>query len=451
MDTGKISVIVYLNGKDQSEIGKTFVRNLSVFGEVIFVSDNKLQIEEISQYPLLVSDQIGSTEALNRAYQKANNNWILILEPGEDVALKKLENLYPESGCCYKANIQSGEKESAKRNYAIRMIPKIKDVSSPFSGNVVPDLTQFISAHKLSVANWSIFIKRDRELINIEFLEEKSECTPKMPMDYFWQAVYYAEKQKYYQAEKLFREAMNTSFLPDFYHLAARNGLAISLFEQHRLDEAFEIADESVLLNSRQYTPWILMHKICWMKSDWTGAYQYLEKYLLAEKYHSDSGFDIKMSKSDTFYLLAEVSLYNGDYGKAFRHLEKFFEINNGEVSDEIPEKLLIYAAELKLREKAIMYFNEIYNRHLLEKPDEQVMNRLLETLSLIEDNGWNDFASNIYEKLIAVYPGNHKILQGWLTSLLRSNQLQKAKVLMEKIKNPKIKKPAGQTFEFFQ
>lgn len=451
MDTRVISVIVPMYINSSLKPDKDFLERLSVFGEVLFVLNKNQNPEEISRYSFLISDQVCCTETLNRAYRQAEHNWILILEPGEQISLKDLQNLQPESGYCYKAVLESGENELAKRNYAIRMIPKIKDTLSAFSGQLVPDVTEFIASHDLSVARRPIFIKKDSEMTDLNYLEAVHELTPDTPMDYFWQAVYYSEKQKFYQAEKLFRQSMNTDFLPEFYHLAARNGLAISLFEQHRLDEAFDIADGSVLLNNRQYTPWILMHKICWMKSDWTGAYQYLEKYLEAGRYDSDSCFDVVMSKSDIFYLLAEVSLYNGDYSKAFRHLEKFFEINNGEVSDEIPEKLLIYAAELQLKEKAIFYFNEIYSRHSLEKPDEKAMSRLLETLSLIEDNGWNDFASDIYEKLIAVYPGNHKILQGWLTSLLRSNQLQKARVLMENIKNPKIKEPAEQTFQYFQ
>ena len=451
MDTRLISVIIPMHGNSSSKPDKEFMERLSDFGEVIFVLNNKLVPDDISRYSFLISDQVCSTEALNRAYRQAVHNWILILEPGEEVSLRDLQKLHPEPGYCYKAVLESGENEFKKRNYAIRIIPKTDNTSTPFRGNLVPDVTEFISSNNLKVSGSSIFIKRVSELKDLNYLEEVNEMTPDTPMDYFWQAVYYAEKQKFYQAEKLFRQSMNTDFLPEFYHLAARNGLAISLFEQHRLDEAFDIADGSVLLNNRQYTPWILMHKICWMKSDWTGAYQYLEKYLEAGKYDSDSGFDIQMSKSDTYYLLAEVSLYNGDYSKAFRHLEKFFEVNNGEVSDEIPEKLLIYAVELQLKEKAIFYFNEIYSRHSLEKPDEKAMSRLLETLSLIEDNGWNDFASDIYEKLIAVYPGNHKILQGWLTSLLRSNQLQKARVLMENIKNPKIKEPVAQTFQYYQ
>ena len=451
MDTGLISVIIPMFGNSSSKLNKVFIESLSVFGEVLFVSNKNTDPEKISHYPLLISNHVCGTETLNRAYHEAKSKWILILEPGEEVSLNNLQKLHPEQGCCYKAVLESGENEFAKRNYAIRMIPKIENNSVPFSGNLVPDVTEFIYSNKLKVSGSSIIIKRSSELSDLNYLEEVHELTPETPMDSFWQAVYCAERQKFYRAEKLFRQSMNTDFLLEFYHLAARNGLAISLFEQHRLDDAFEIADESVLLNNRQYTPWILMHKICWMKSDWIGAYQYLEKYLETEKYNSESGFDIRMSRSDSFYLLAEVSLYNGDYSKAFRHLEKFFEINNGEVSDEIPEKLLIFAAELKLKEKAIFYFNEIYNRHTLEKPDEKVMNRLLETLSLIEDNGWNDFASNIYEKLIAVYPGNHKILQGWLTSLIRSNQLQKAKVLMENIKNPNIKEPVAESFQFFQ
>lgn len=451
MDTGLISVIIPVYGNSLSRLNNAFMEMLSVFGEVIFVSNKSLNPEDISNYSLLISDQASSTEILNQAYRKAVHSWILILEPGEEISLKDLRKVQPESGYCYKAVLESGENELAKRNYAIRMIPKKEGTFSAFSGKLVPDVTEFIVFNNLSIAKRPFFIKKYSELMDLNYLETVHELTPETPMDYFWQAIYYAEKQKFHQAEKLFRQSMNTDYIPEFYHLAARNGLAISLFEQHRLDEAFDIADGSVVLNNRQYAPWILMHKICWMKSDWTGAYQYLEKYLETWRYDSHSGFDIKMSKSDTYYLLAEVSLYNGDYSKAFRHLEKFFEVNNGEVSDEIPEKLLIFAAELKLKEKAIFYFNEIYSRHTLEKPDEKAMSRLLETLSLIEDNGWNDFASDIYEKLITVYPGNHKILQGWLTSLLRSNQLQKARVLMENIKNPKIKEPVIQTFQYFQ
>ncbi|MGF1671124.1 MAG: tetratricopeptide repeat protein [Balneolaceae bacterium] len=434
----KISTILVVHKTENEENIYEIINSLSKTGELILVSEIKLN-KEITDGLLTVVYNPGElTAGLNEAVHLAKQPWIFYIESDEKFENGQIKDIDLKSGYSYYVKITSGKGEEEKVNYSVRIFPATDKKTDPFHGNVKPDLTDFIYKNKLKVEAAPFSFTKSGAFLNLEHTEALLDINPVVAMDYFWQAIIYAEKQKFYKAEKLFRRSLNSEYLLKFNHLAALNGLALSLLEQHRLDKAFEIADQSAELSARQYTPWILMHKICWMQSDWMGAYQHLARYLEMRRYQTEACFDIRLSESDANYLLAEVSLYEGKYDHAFVHLEKFFELNNGDVSDEIPEKLFIYAAELKLKEKAKLYFNEIYTRHILEKPDEQVMSRMLETLSLIENNGWNDFASTIYERMIAVYPGNHKILQGWLTSLIRSNQLQKAKVLMENIKKKK-------------
>ncbi len=433
----KISLVIIIENKRRESKIRRIIDLAPSAGETIIALGSKTDLP--AGYKSVVKDPEESrVQFLNRAARLASLEWILIMQEDETAdgeALNQL-NLIPDS--YFKSRIVTGAQPDQRHNYSVRLFPKTETGTDLFEGSIFPDLSNYIIANNLKPSPRPFEIKKKGPFINLSDLEALENSVPATTLDYYWLGIYKLEKKKYRQAEKHFKRSLSSKLQIESDHLAALNGLSVSLLEQHRLDEAFNIADQSSCDNERQYTPWIVMHKVCWMKSDWTGAYEHLVKYQEMSRYYSEANFDLVLPPDDVSYLLSEVSLYNRDYSKAFRHLENYYELKKNEASDEIPERLFIYACELKMKQKAIGYFNELYDRHILEKPDENMMTGLLETLSLIEDNGWNDFASSVYEKMIDVYPGNHKILQGWLTSLIRSNQVQKAKIVMERMKNNK-------------
>jgi hypothetical protein len=66
---------------------------------------------------------------------------------------------------------------------------------------------------------------------------------------------------------------------------------------------------------------------------------------------------------------------------------------------------------------------------------DDDMSARLLESLSLFMDNGWYDFVCGIYEQLVNHNPEDNELLNGWITTLLKNKQIDKAQELIEQRK----------------
>jgi len=433
----KISLVIIIESEMKEPALCRIIEQAPPTGEKIIALASNAEIPPDYKSVVKVKDE-SRTRFLNRAVRLASKEWILIMEEDETVEAEALNKLNLQPGTCFKGRIVTGGSPNERHNYSVRLFPGPQTNTGLFEGSVFPDLSNYITGNNLKLSARPFLINKRGPFINLADLEAFENTVPETSLDCYWLGIYNLEKKKYHRAEKLFKRSLAGKGQVESDRLAALNGLSVSLLEQHRLDEAFKIADESAGECKRQFTPWIVMHKVCWMQSDWTGAYQHLAKYQEMCRYYSEANFDMVLPQADVSYLLSEVSLYNRDYSKAFRHLDHYFELKKDDANDEIPERLFIYACELKMKQKAISYFDELYKMQILEKPDEQMMEGILEALSLVEDNGWNEFASSVYERMIDVYPGNHKILQGWLTSLIRSNQIQKAKIVMEKMKKGK-------------
>ncbi len=224
---------------------------------------------------------------------------------------------------------------------------------------------------------------------------------------------------------------MKNDSLFEFDYLAALNGLTNALVEQHKLQSAAEFAHRSLSCNSRQRAPYISLYKINKLLSNSEEAYEHLSNYLNFYRTRSEANLDVFLSIADTHFLMADLCFKQGGYQRAFHHYEQFYELNNGSVNQTVLEKLFIYAIELENYEKSVQYFQDIFGNYIPDKLDEDMSARLLESLSLFMDNGWYEFVSNIYRQLVTHNPEDNELLNGWITTLIKNKEIEKAQELL--------------------
>lgn len=365
--------------------------------------------------------------ALNTAVRQVQTSFILVLESDEFAFLSKLPET-PEPAACYAALVDVAGREVPQRNYQLRLFPRPVQHDPLFDGFAIPDLSRTFHSRQWTLSDTLIPIHKRQPLFSMARMEAAGEEATINP---FWKGVFAFEHKKYRQAEKLFHQVIRQRRLLPFDYLAALNGLAGALTEQHKLKQALEIATRSVERDRRQYAPYLTLFKIHKLMGQPGEAYRALGLYLQKACYASRANMDVSLPLSDCHFLMAETAFGEGDYEQAFRHYEWFYELNNRQVSQAVLEKLFIYAIELKNYEKSIQYFDDIFGAYIPDRLTEDMSARLLESLSLFMDNEWYDFVSGVYEELVESNPGDNQLLNGWITTLIKNKEIARAQALL--------------------
>lgn len=377
----------------------------------------------------------GKVAALNQAVGKVTTPFAMILESDELCLSEKLPQ-DPSSDICYRALIDVTDSPEPQRNYQVRLFPVEDFDDKLFDGFSVPDITRSFRKSEWKLSEQVIPIHKSGTLFEVEDAEAEIANKESPTMSWFWQAILDSENQKYRRAEEKFRKVLkNDEELFEFYYLATLNGLANALVEQHKLEEATQIATKSIEVNSRQRAPYLTLYKVNDLRGRAQNAYENLEDYLGSLRYASRANLDVSLPLSECHYLMADTTFKQGDYERAFEHYEWFYVLNNGRVSLQVLEKLFIYAIELKNYEKSVHYFNDIFGDYIPDNLNEEMSARLLESLSLFMDNGWYDFVSDIYEELVQHNPEDNELLNGWITTLIKNKEIDKAQELIDKRK----------------
>lgn len=416
-----------LNARQKSHY-KTFAKE---FANVIAVIKEGMDARWLStkrtiEYTL----EDGKVAGMNKAVKRVRKKGFMVMESDEYCLPSKLPTKF-KPDVCYRALVDVAAGSEPQRNYQVRIFPTPNDKEDLFDGFSVPDVNRSFQQFGWELADEIIPIHKSNPLFKIsdaesEIAEEKSRL-----MSLFWQAILDSEHQQYNRAAEKFRKVLKEHTLLEFDYLAVLNGLANALVEQHNLEEARRFATKSLTVNRRQRSPYLTLYKVSKLSGKPDSAYKYLSDYLYTLRFASRANLDVSLSLSECHYLMADTTFKQGDYERAFHHYEWFYELNDGDVSQPVLEKLFIYAIELKNYEKSVQYFNDIFGDYIPDNLDDDKSARLLESLSLFMDNEWYDFVSDIYEQLVAHNPEDNKLLNGWITTLIKNKEIEKAQELL--------------------
>lgn len=433
MENDQLTLLFILKAESINEDQEIYFKQLfDTFADVIGIlgedADEQLVQSACSEIVKYTSEE-GKVAGINKAVKKVRTSFCMILESDEFCAVSKLpENI--SAGTCYRALIDVAQ-EDPKRNYQLRLFPTPQKNESLFDGFAIPDLSRRFHELGWTLAEEIIPVHKRGKLFSVSDAEAEVESRKSELMSLFWEAILRCEEQKYHSAEQIFRKLLKRKDLFEFNYLASLNGLADALVEQHKLQEAEEVARKSIETNSRQRAPYLTLYKVNNLMGQADEAYHYLNEYLDVLRYASRANLDVSLPISECHFLMAEKTFKQGDYERAFQHYEYFYEFNNGEVSLPILEKLFIYAIELKNYDKSVQYFDDIFGDYIPDNLNENMSARLLESLSLFTDNGWYDFVSKIYEELVENNPEDNELINGWITTLLKNKEIEKAQQLI--------------------
>lgn len=387
--------------------------------------------EKDGQFIPFTTEQ-GKVFGLNKAMANVRTPFTFLLESSERFSPDQLPGR-PEPQTCYRALIKEEDSSELRNNMQLRLCPVPQKSDRLFDGFAIPDLHRSFRQQGWQVAENELVITRHGLPFSAHAIKQEAAAEKPAPMQDFWGAILDSDSQKYHRAETGFRQFLKQEATFEWYRLAALNGLANTLVEQHKLQQANRIARQSLEISRRQRTPYLTLFKICELTNDSEQAYRYLEAYLEVSQMSSQANMDVVLSPADCHFLMADTSFNEGQYEQAFRHYEQFYDLREGQVSPSVLERLLIYAIELGSYDKAVRYFHAMFGDTPPEQLTETQSVRMREVLSLFTDQGWFDFASQTYEKLVAHNPGNQALVHGWISILIKNNEIEKARSLISK------------------
>ena len=443
----EITLILIVENSTHLREDVLYFKTLSTsFSHTIPVIKKDLECSEIElpgNHESIVYEQFeDKVNGMNRAVERVKTPWILILESDEKLRIEDLPTLTDhQSTYCYASRVESdsARDSGSQLNYQVRLIPNTGFRAPLFDGRRIFDISRMYKQSGWKLAEYVIPIKKRSSLFKAEDVKTEaiSECS--YLMQHYWKGIWHLENEKFNAAERCFRYIL-TEKKPPFEcdQLSAFNNLAVALYEQHLFDEAAQTARESLNKNRKQYTPYIILYKINELSGNFEKSYTYLKSYLNVRRTRGTTAtLDLTLPVEECHFLMAEISHKMGKYKRALTHYEQFHDLNKGQVSISVLERLFLYSIELDDYNKSVKYFYKTFG-HYLSNTNQFTNDRLelesvLQALSLFMDNGWYEFVSNIYEQLVIQHPNNNKLLNKWITSLIKNNDFEKAQAIINK------------------
>ena len=368
----------------------------------------------------------GKVAALNEAVKRAKGSHILWLEEGETIP--SIPNLQKKT--FYAAQISNTEAEGPIHNWQVRLFPTLAQ-GNLFDGYAIPDLQTRAKALNWKLSEEFLTIQRSGPSILERDINKEIQCENPGSMQAFWQGMKSAENGDFHAAVTEFKQALESDSLFSWNKLALLNSLANALMEIQHSEEARRIAEQSLAITKTQWAPYLTLYQCYNLKGEWEKAYQQLNLYRSVSGRGSAANWDTYLPEAQAAFLMAEIAYSRGNHQKAYTHYQEFYELNAGQISTPVLEKLFIYALELNKKKQAITYFNALFGMDVAQSLSQDKKGRLLEALTMFTDNGWYEFPSSIYQQLVEHHPQNDAIRHGCIRTLVKNNEVEKAQALL--------------------
>ena len=420
---------------DASKLNSSHLNNLDKeFGAITVLSpDARPGTENFSVHWVQYNPETeGVAAKWNDLLANARKEWILFLESGEELRYYRLpEQEQLTSRTVVQACICHEDEKSTQTVYQIRLVHRSAD--RPFEGKHLPDCTRYIVENDISLYEYPIIIDRSTGLLESVNVDDELSFRKITPAAYLLQAERLMEAKKYVQAAAQFRNILKIDRLLPFDRLGAVNGLTRCYTEQYKWPKALQLAEKSIEAEPVQRIPYLIQYRIHQLNKQWGKAYNSLKAYFEYLNQPGRASYDKSIDEKETLEQLGDLATKAGHKQDAFKYLEKIYlEKKKGKDTDRhLLRKLLMISIELGKRERAIYYFNEIFEEHLPNELTGKQSAELDDYMTLFMTNKWYVFVSELYERLFDAEPENAEYRRRLIVALSKTDRLERARKLI--------------------
>ncbi|MFP8488629.1 tetratricopeptide repeat protein [Gracilimonas sp. Q87] len=413
---------------------KKLTRLSAVFNRVHVLAPESgplLNTTDISWH--IYNKDITRTTLWNSYLKKVESEWVLFIENDEQVIFMD----FPEEKDISFTRwapvlITVKAEEKRKQFYQMRFVHN--SGKAVFQGQDFPDCTAFITGNSIEISNMPIQIERESDFINqVDPLKELS-VSDYAPSVYLIEGERCVKKGKYTQAASQYRQLLKKEHLLPFDRLAGVNGLASCYTEQYKWEKALLVTKQSMETESLQNIPYLIEFRIYQLQRKWEKAFFALNRYHELSQLYSKASFDVALSEEETLVNLADLSMKLGKRDKSKEYLKEIFKIKNGNVETSFLRKLLLLCLELKDKERAIYFFNKVFEGSYPNKLNEEQKIEFNDYMNLFMKNEWYEFVHNIYNRLLQSYPNEDEYKRRLIVVSIKTNRIEKARKLAAKV-----------------
>lgn len=375
------------------------------------------------------TDDRKRSEIWNRLISKAEKEWVLFLEDDEQIRFSdfpKQESL--ASNMWSPALIRQVGGGSIRQFYQMRLVNTDIDGEALFEGQNLPDCTRYIREKDIKLYNRPILIERESSPVAHIDIEEELSVKNYAPKLYLVQGDRYFQEKKYIRAAAQYRQLLKKKKLLPFDRLAAVNGLASCMAEQHKWTKAMTLTQESIKAESLQSLPYLIQYKIHELQKEWEKAHGVLRRYFERQSLYSRASFDKIMDGEITLVNLSNIALKSGDRQKASDYFEELFTYKRGDVDRSLLYKMLVLSIELSDFERSVHLFNRMFKNVFPDQLSGEQKEELNDIMDMFMQQEWYGFVADVYNKLHNAYPEDQTFKRRLIVVLTKTNRLDKAR-----------------------
>lgn len=378
-------------------------------------------------------EEWSKSEQWNACLASAKRKWVLFVDAEEELRFTDFptqDDINPQHWS--PALILHTEEENRMQHYQMRLVHKPKK-GGVFTGKNLPDCTQYILAHNITLSNLPVIIEReDSPMMSID-PEDELGISDFAPALYLVEGYRYFKENKYVHAAAQYRQLLKMDYLLPFDRLAAVNGLATCLAEQHRWDKAIILTEQSLEAEPFQYLPYLIQYRIYQLQKQWQKAYEALSRYMERMELHSQATYDIALSEEETLTNLADLCLRNGQQDLATEYLNELFNLKNGEVNRSFLNQLLVMSIELGDEKKARFFFNTMFDDAFPNNLTEEDNICLNDYMDMFLKQGWFDMVYEVYSQLYEEHRQVDEYKRRLIVAAIKTNRVEQARRLATK------------------
>jgi hypothetical protein len=382
-------------------------------------------------------EQESRAEVWNNLIQRCEVPWVFFLEDDEQLRFSSFPSRpMVDEQQWIPAIIQNNRQGAVHQYYHTRLVNTTALQSQRvFEGYNLPDATHYIRSNEIDLVSNPIIIERESNpFAHIDTDEELSQKA-QSPRLYLVQGRRYFQDKKYVRAAAQFRQLLKKEKLLPFDRLAAVNGLASCLTEQHKWEKALSLCEQSLTAESLQRLPYLIQFRIHELRKEWQKAFEALKQYYDRLSLDSRASFDRQIDEEKTLVNLANVALKNGNRARATAYFEELFTFKRDNADRDLLEKALLLSIELNDFKRSVYLFERLYSDLLPpHQMDQEYREEIDEVMTMFMNQEWYEYVSGIYNKLHNAYPDDREYKRKFIVTLTKTNRLDKAKKMVANI-----------------
>ena len=381
--------------------------------------------------------EMGKAQVWNAVAREYNGRWMLFAENDEQIHFSDMPNQQAVENNQWVPALISTEKEGTQlQHYQMRLIDTSDiEAQNVYSGFDLPDATDYVRGNDIILTDKPIIIERKAPPhLKVEVETELSQPFQASRL-YLVQGKRDLKNNKYVRAAAQFRQLLKKEKLLPFDRLAAVNGLASCLAEQHKWEKALSLTKQSLEAESLQCLPYLIQFRVHELRKEWHDALNALQRYYDRFSLFSRANFDRKIDEEKTLVNLANVALKAGQRSKATDYFEKLFMFKRDNADREMLEKALLLSIELGDYERSVYLFERMFGDQLpLHDMQEQLREEIDEVMTMFMKRDWYDYVSTVYRKLYNAHPEDQEYKRKLIVTLTKTNRLDQAKKMVANI-----------------